>query len=505
MTSTQDLADRALRQYREGHLSEAAQLYTQLLAREPNRAETLAALGGIAMRMDQPDEATEFFRRAVATDPMSPEYQCSLGLLLAPQGRREEAITALRHAVRLRPDYPIALRALADILQGNGETDEAITLYRRSLSLEPDDAEVCNDLGSALMSRRRSDEATELFRKALKLRPGFAKAHYNLACAAYAEGRFDEAIDGFCRVMSLDPPFVDAYQSCAKVLNQVGRLIEAQVVEQQARAVAGKKPGDLMMAIVDPRWRGYAGPWFNPTTTAWKAMYLPDERLTNLVELEKYAPLNAAAKRADLPTSDELFRLDGKRLPCWLEEDEQSADGSWLTAPDCYPAYYGLFQALAQKDRPTRMLEIGVRTGYVAAVFAKAMNGPAAYVGVDPNDYVHNGLELGGETLRLLRVANHQFEYFLIDGFSWNDRTQNSVALAGPFDIIHIDGDHTLPAKLIDLVLARRVSTPNSYVLLDDFGYHGCVREAVQRAVSLGMFRSFTSIPTFRGLALLQT
>jgi predicted O-methyltransferase YrrM len=205
----------------------------------------------------------------------------------------------------------------------------------------------------------------------------------------------------------------------------------------------------------------------------------------------------------DLPTSRELFSLDGAMLPCWLEGDLTLSDG-WLSDADYYPLYYALFRTLAPAGRATRLLEFGVRTGYAGVAFARAAQGAARYLGVDPNLYVRDGLELAGATFQILRSTLADFDFVLLEGYSWDADIQRSLLYSGPFDIIHIDGDHTLPGKLFDLELARRLIAPDGVILIDDYDHHTIVSDAVGRALALGWFNEFAYVPTKRGLAVLR-
>jgi predicted O-methyltransferase YrrM len=205
---------------------------------------------------------------------------------------------------------------------------------------------------------------------------------------------------------------------------------------------------------------------------------------------------------AGRPTSREIFFMDGAALPCWQETDLTLYD-DWLSAADYYPVYHAVFRKLTAPERPARLLEIGVRTGYMGVAFARAAQGPSLYVGVDPNLYVRNGLELASATFRILRERLPGREFVLIEGFSWDRDVQQSLAFSGPFDIIHIDGDHTLPGKLIDLDLARRIVAPGGVILVDDYAHHSIVADAIGRTWHLGWFEQFAYVPTKRGLAAL--
>jgi len=201
----------------------------------------------------------------------------------------------------------------------------------------------------------------------------------------------------------------------------------------------------------------------------------------------------------------ELFYLNEKPLPCVIESDYKLND-NWLTAENNYPLYFNLYKILVSRMDKVRMFEIGVRTGYQGVVCAKACKNmsSAFYMGVDPNLYVDKGLMLAGETLNVMRTLFRNFDFALIEGYSWERNIQKSFFYSGPFDIIHIDGDHSLQGKLIDLELARHLVAPEGLILVDDYDHHPVIKEAVKKSIAMGWFSEFIYIPTLRGLAILQ-
>jgi predicted O-methyltransferase YrrM len=241
-----------------------------------------------------------------------------------------------------------------------------------------------------------------------------------------------------------------------------------------------------------------------PASFAARAMRMKESQIKPLRESGALRKLLGPAVSAKKTVSwKTLFHLQGKPLPCLMKEDFSESD-PWLTTADYYPAYHSLFRSLSAGKKRIRFLEIGVRTGYVAAVLAQAVKCPAMYVGVDPNRYVSNGLELAGATLGRLRGRFSGFDGVLIEGYSWEDRIHHTLRDSGPFDWIHIDGHHVLDVKLHDIELARKVLAPGGLVLVDDLDHMDCVSGAVKRAMSLKFFREYYRYPTFRGLAVLR-
>lgn len=204
------------------------------------------------------------------------------------------------------------------------------------------------------------------------------------------------------------------------------------------------------------------------------------------------------------PDSAELFSdINGERYPCWLEGDENLGD-DWLLTEEYYPRYFRLYQYLGKKFNRVSLLEFGVRTGYSAVVFAKAVQGKRLfYSGVDPNLYVPGGLERAASTFRILQKEGSELQYFLLEGFSSSTAVQNSLKHSGPFHLIHVDGEHTLFGKVFDLWIARNLLAEGGYVLVDDYEHHGLIADSVKIAIRRGWFSKFSFFPTRRGLAVL--
>ena len=214
--------------------------------------------------------------------------------------------------------------------------------------------------------------------------------------------------------------------------------------------------------------------------------------------------LHEAIMGKPAPDWKELFYLNGEPLPCFLTEDNTPED-PWLTADNYYPLYFRLYQHLRPKEpaRPS-LLEIGVRTGYSAVVWAHAMMGTACYVGVDPGLYLPQGMGLARASLEQLHEVYPAFQHQLLVGYSTGSLFFETMQLSAPYQFIHIDGDHSLRGKVIDLWVAKELIAPGGYVLLDDYNHAPSVQRAVAAALKLGWFKELELVGTLRGMAVLK-
>ena len=266
----------ALRHHQAGRSAEAAQLYRQVLAADPNHADSLHLLGMISAQMGQYDLAIDLIRRAIAVDakvayyhcnlgaalraqgytdeavacfgtaiglhPEYPEAHFNLGAALADQGRADEAAACYRRTLTLRPDHPDAHNNLGVLLKEQGRLDEAMACFRRTLALRPDHPEAHNNLGVALAGQGQPDQAGECFRRAIALRAGYAAAHSGLGIALKQQGRLEEAAACFRRALELQPDFPAGHYNLGNLLREMGQLEEAVVCYRRAVALRPDNP-----------------------------------------------------------------------------------------------------------------------------------------------------------------------------------------------------------------------------------------------------------------------
>jgi predicted TPR repeat methyltransferase len=195
----------ALQHYRAGRLQAAERIYRQILAVEPNHAETLFNLGDALNEQGKLDEAIACYRRALQRTPDFAAAHNNLGVAFSAQGNVDQAATCWRRALELSPDFAEAHNNLGKAFMEQGNLDDAAACYRRALELKPDFAQACNNLGAALNGRGKLEEAIACFRRAVALKPDFAEAYNNLALALQQQGEQEEAIAVWRRCVQIAP------------------------------------------------------------------------------------------------------------------------------------------------------------------------------------------------------------------------------------------------------------------------------------------------------------
>ncbi len=227
----------ALRHHQAGRLAEAEQVYRQILAIDPDHADSLHLLGMIADRGGRPAAAIEMIRRSIAIDPAQASYHSNLGTILQAQGKLDEAVACYGRAVALRPEWPEVYSNLGNVLEAQGKLEEAVAAHQRALSRKPDFAEAWSNLGNTRRAQGNLPEAVACFERALALKPDYADAYNNLGSALGAQNRLDDAVACYERALALKPDFASAHNNLGNVFLDQDRLEDARAQYERALAL----------------------------------------------------------------------------------------------------------------------------------------------------------------------------------------------------------------------------------------------------------------------------
>jgi predicted TPR repeat methyltransferase len=134
--STDALFEAAERAEASGSWSEAEQLYSRCLAREPTDATLHFNLGNVLREQGRLPEATAAFAKAATLDPEMPEAWFNLAGLAEAERKHLDAARRYRRALAIDPDYADALFNLARLETEREAFLDALPLWQRYLALD---------------------------------------------------------------------------------------------------------------------------------------------------------------------------------------------------------------------------------------------------------------------------------------------------------------------------------------------------------------------------------
>lgn len=128
---------------------------------------------------------------------------------------------------------------------------------------------------------------------------------------------------------------------------------------------------------------------------------------------------------------------------------------------------------IAYRFKPKRIMEIGVRAGLSAYAFCLAAK-PDYYLGIDAENNSHGGQ--GGPWNYWAREILKEFNAEFIIA----DSVKIKALHFKPFDLIHIDGNHTYHGCTMDLRLALTSLAAGGVIAVDDYSTIKKVKKAVR-------------------------
>ena len=224
----------AREKYNQGNLSQAENLFKEILSVQPDDIDALYFLAEISYRLGNYESAVQHIKNALLYDPTNAEAYNNLGFILQDGGKFDEAVQCYQKAIEINPNLPDAYINLGNVLKEKKQFDEAVQCYQKALELNPALTDAYVNLGIALQKAGRFEEAVIYCQKAVQMNPGDADMHYNLGIALQEKGRFDEAITSYLRALKLTPNDAEMYNNLAFALQENRRPFEAIPYYQKA-------------------------------------------------------------------------------------------------------------------------------------------------------------------------------------------------------------------------------------------------------------------------------
>ena len=235
--STQQAIYLALQHHNAGRISEAEDIYQQILREDPNHPVALHLLGVIAHQAGRNEVAVDLINKALSIMPNYAQAYSNLGTALKELGRVDEAVTSYHKALAIKPDYAEAHNNLGNALHELGKLDDAVASCQKAIAIKPDFAEAHNNLGNTFKELGKLDEAAASHYKALAIKPDFAEAHNNLGTALEDQGLLDEAVISYHKALAIKPDFAEAHTNLGNAFQELGKLDEAVTSYHKALAI----------------------------------------------------------------------------------------------------------------------------------------------------------------------------------------------------------------------------------------------------------------------------
>ena len=171
-------------------------------------SEEIAVMLEEALRLCQTGaltEAEQIYRQVIEADPATPDAWNNLALICYQQDRLDSAAEAAERATGLRPHIPQYWLVRGNIELAQSRNDAAQESFSRAIELAPDFAEA--HYRRALGYHREYKVALSIaaYREALRLAPDVAEIHFQLAEALTLDNQWVEAMHAYEQAFARDP------------------------------------------------------------------------------------------------------------------------------------------------------------------------------------------------------------------------------------------------------------------------------------------------------------
>ena len=242
MPATDD--DQALRAayslHQQGNLTQAADLYRQLIGRNPRNFHALHLLGILEAGAGNIEQAKALMARSLAIKPPNIQYVENYATILCQAQEYEAALQSCQKGLLLNGDSASLLYVSAVSLFKLGRLEEALTHFNQLLAAQPRHIMALNERGSVLAEMKQFGAALESVEMALGLNPRFAEAQLNKGNLCSALGRYDQALAAYDSALALRPDLADAWLGRGNALRAGKRFDEAMIAYDKALA---SRPG----------------------------------------------------------------------------------------------------------------------------------------------------------------------------------------------------------------------------------------------------------------------
>lgn len=172
---------------------EAQRVVEELVADCPDTPASFHQKARFHYSLGDIDEAASVWRQCLALDPNFPDAHYGLGYIAWERSDYETAAEAFVKVLVLSPEDLRIPYLLGDALMKQGKIKEAVAVLERSVDAGNASVAVINCLGQAYLQLKEYERAKYMFQVAIQADPDHKQAYYGLATAHTRLGETEEA------------------------------------------------------------------------------------------------------------------------------------------------------------------------------------------------------------------------------------------------------------------------------------------------------------------------
>lgn len=237
----------------QGRFEEAAALFGEAVAADPQNMEARLNLGAALIQSGRVEPAREALAAVLEREPANAKALFNLGMLEAGREDAEAAEALLRRSVEADPQNPRARQALAGLLRQAGRCEDAIPHYEALLAAQPAESRARLELLLCQVRLQRYAKAMATVEEGLRFTPddpALKQSQVRLLAAAPEDSLRDGArAAALADAILTSQRSAEALELAAMAQAELGLFGEAERLQRQALAIVG--PAGR------PEWKAY--------------------------------------------------------------------------------------------------------------------------------------------------------------------------------------------------------------------------------------------------------
>ena len=249
---TASLLKRGLDFHRSGQLSNAMQMYRQVLTINPRHPDAFHLSGLIHHARKEYDSAIQLIEKAIKINSKVAMFHYNLGTVLNDSGCWKEAVLSYHRAIELKPDYAEVYSNLGNTLSSMGNTEDALAALSRAIELKPDFSDAYCNRGAALRRAGRDKDAFAAFNAALGLNPKCFQACHNIGNLYRDQDQISDAVRSFQHGLSIHSGSAEGWNNLGAALMNQGKISDAKLAFAKALGINPEYAGahsNLLMGL----------------------------------------------------------------------------------------------------------------------------------------------------------------------------------------------------------------------------------------------------------------
>ncbi len=187
---------KAFELHQQGKLTNARDLYNEILNEDPENHEILDLLGVLYMQAEKYDEAQKYIKKAIEIHPEI-YYLENLAKLYFQTKNFENAIEIYELLVKIKPDNYDNWFNLAIAYKNNKDWEKSKQAYYKAIEINPKSHESYFNLAYLCFNENNTQGAIDCYKKALEINPNDWEATYFLSLAYMQNKNYTEGLKCF--------------------------------------------------------------------------------------------------------------------------------------------------------------------------------------------------------------------------------------------------------------------------------------------------------------------